>query len=287
MTRLPLLALLFPFAALAAQSATTRKSIESVNARYTAAFNKGDVAEFVKVYSADGTAMPPNGTAVHGRAALAEWWQGGWEAGVRNIRLTTLEVFPHGNEATEIGRYQIDLQSPEGATVGGDQGKYIVLWKRDPQGQWKWHRDIYNSDLPLTPPAGAAPGAGGISRAGPGDSVWVVLNTVRPEQRAGFEEFTRLFWRAGLSTSDAAIRREFLQTRVLVPTKAEPDGSYSYGFLMDPPISGASYSVDSLARRILPAAEAARISALYLNSQVGPPRVALMTEATRVALGTP
>jgi ketosteroid isomerase-like protein len=28
-----------------------------------------------------------------------------------------------------------------------DQGKYIVIWKQD-GGQWKLHRDIFNSSLP-------------------------------------------------------------------------------------------------------------------------------------------
>jgi hypothetical protein len=27
-------------------------------------------------------------------------------------------------------------------------GKYIVIWKRQPTGGWKIHRDIFNSDVP-------------------------------------------------------------------------------------------------------------------------------------------
>lgn len=114
-----------------------------------------------------------------------------------------------------------------------------------------------------------------------------VLNVVRPEQRAGFEEFTRTFWRAGLNSSDAAIRNVFLHTRALVPIKAESDGTYSYGFLMDPVITGGNYDVDDLARKVLPAGEADRVSSLYHNSQVGVQRVFLMAEARRAALGMP
>jgi ketosteroid isomerase-like protein len=286
MTRLPLVALLLPLAALNAQSGNPRAAIDAVNTRYVAAFNKGDVTEFAKVYSSDATVMAPNAPALHGQAAISEWWQGGWKAGVRNLRLTTVEVFPHGNEATEVGTYQLDIQGADGSIAASDHGKFMVLWKRDAKGQWKWFRDIYNSDVPAAAPA-AAPSSGGISRAGPGDSVWVVLNVVRPEQRAGFEEFTRLFWRAGLASPDATIRKGFLQTRVLVPTKAEADGSWSYGFLMDPVISGWNYSVEDLARTLLPGGEGARVSALYSSSQVGAPRVIAMTEASRVALGAP
>jgi ketosteroid isomerase-like protein len=28
-----------------------------------------------------------------------------------------------------------------------DRGKYIVIWKRE-QGQWKLHRDIWNTSMP-------------------------------------------------------------------------------------------------------------------------------------------
>ena len=79
---------------------------------------------------------------------------------MRNVRLTTGELSTHGNEASEVGSYEIDMQAPDG-TVAHDHGKYIVLWKRDAKGQWKWHRDIYNSDLPATPAPPANPAAPG------------------------------------------------------------------------------------------------------------------------------
>lgn len=68
------------------------------------------------------------------------------------MKLTTVEVFPHGNEATEVGRYELDAPLPGGGVVH-DHGKFMVLWKRNRKGEWKWHRDIYNSDVPLPSPA--------------------------------------------------------------------------------------------------------------------------------------
>ena len=50
--------------------------------------------------------------------------------------------------AYEVGRYALSGQ------VGDiDHGKYIVVWKKV-GGQWKLHRDIFNSDV-------APPSAGG------------------------------------------------------------------------------------------------------------------------------
>ena len=128
-----------------------RSAIEAANARYVESFNKGDIAAAASIYDADATVMPPNAAAITGQPAIADYWQGGWKAGVRNVKLTTSEVSVHGNEASEVGTYEMEVQSPDGAVVGKDHGKYIVLWKRDANGQWKWHRDIFNSDVPTKP----------------------------------------------------------------------------------------------------------------------------------------
>ena len=49
----------------------------------------------------------------------------------------------------------LDMPMPDGSVVH-DHGKFMVLWKRNAKGEWKWHRDIYNSDV--APPAAASPG---------------------------------------------------------------------------------------------------------------------------------
>lgn len=128
-----------------------RSAIEAADARFTESFNKGDVAAAASIYDADATLLPPNMAAITGQPAIADYWQGGWKAGVRNVKLTTMEVSTHGDDASEVGTYEFEVQSPDGTIAAHDHGKYIVLWKRDANGQWKWHRDIYNSDVPAKP----------------------------------------------------------------------------------------------------------------------------------------
>jgi ketosteroid isomerase-like protein len=123
-----------------------RRMTEAANARFMAAYNGGDVATFAKVYATDGTVMPSNTAAIHGRPAIQKYWQGGWDAGIRNVKLTTDELFVNGDMATEVGRYQYEVK-PGGAAGGADHGKYIVLWKKSPTEGWQWYRDIFNSDV--------------------------------------------------------------------------------------------------------------------------------------------
>jgi hypothetical protein len=93
------------------------------------------------------------------------------------------------------------------------------------------------------------------TRAGAGDTVWVLLNRVRPERREQFERFVQTVWRLGLdfgSRQDPEVGRIFRQTRVLYPTEANADSTYTYVFLMDPPVGGADYSLAHILRRMLP-----------------------------------
>ena len=139
--------------------ARDRRAIEAVNARFVRAFNAGDAATAAQVYAPDATVMPPNGAPIVGQPAIVQYWQGGWKMGVRNVKLTSTELDVHGNSASEVGRYELDIQPATGA-AGHDHGKYIVLWKRSAKGEWQWHRDIFNSDVPPAPaPATTAPPA--------------------------------------------------------------------------------------------------------------------------------
>ena len=103
------------------------------------------------MYTSDAILMPPNGAPVKGQSAIAEFWTGGWKAGIRNVKLATTEFAVHGNYAHELGTYELEVHKPDGTVAGRDHGKYMVLWKRAPGGEWHWYRDIYNSSVAATP----------------------------------------------------------------------------------------------------------------------------------------
>jgi ketosteroid isomerase-like protein len=80
---------------------------------------------------------------VSGREAIQQFWQGVSASGVKGAPLTTREVDEQGETAYEVGQYEL---RGEGNKVL-EHGKYVVVWKRA-QGQWRLHRDIWNSTLP-------------------------------------------------------------------------------------------------------------------------------------------
>ncbi|NEU67135.1 hypothetical protein GK091_09615 [Spirosoma agri] len=98
-----------------------------------------------------------------------------------------------------------------------------------------------------------------ISReiAKPGQKVWVICYHVKSDKRAQYERFVhQLFWAGASKLTAEKDKQVFRQTRVLHPTKASPDGSYTYLFIMDPYIDGADYDIESLLRKMYGAKQA-------------------------------
>ena len=123
-----------------------RAGIEATNTQWMATFSQGDAAGVAACYTEDAQLMPPNGEIVSGREAVQEAMQGFIDAGLK-IRLETVEVEGHGDTAHEVGR--ATLTGEDGQTI--DEAKYIVIWKKVGD-EWKLHRDIFNSNLPLPAP---------------------------------------------------------------------------------------------------------------------------------------
>jgi uncharacterized protein (TIGR02246 family) len=127
------------------KAASPKAAIEAANARFSADFAKGDAAAVASHYTAGGQAFPPNGDVARGREAIATLWKGAMDSGVKGVKLTAVEVEAHGDTAYEVGTYALVGEGEKAL----DTGKYIVIWKRE-GGQWKIHRDIWNTSTPAT-----------------------------------------------------------------------------------------------------------------------------------------
>jgi ketosteroid isomerase-like protein len=64
------------------------------------------------------------------------------DMGIKTATLEIQELEQHGDTVIDVGLYT--LKSADDAVL--DQGKYIVVWKNE-DGNWKIHRDIFNSSL--------------------------------------------------------------------------------------------------------------------------------------------
>ena len=117
-------------------------AVRSVGKEFQDAFPAKDSAKVGSLYAADAMIFPPNSEMVKGRENIQNFWKGLMDAGM-SAKLEVLETENQGNLGFETGRYTI--LGADGKTA--DQGKYIVVWKKDDSGGWKLYRDIWNSSM--------------------------------------------------------------------------------------------------------------------------------------------
>jgi uncharacterized protein (TIGR02246 family) len=130
------------FAAAGAQAEDVKAAIKAANAQMEALFGKGDAAGVAALYAADGQVLPVGMEPVQGADSIAKFWQGAMGSGIAAVTLTTVELYPAGSTATEVGQYA--LADKTGKNI--DHGKYIVIWKKS-DGKWKLLRDMFSTNV--------------------------------------------------------------------------------------------------------------------------------------------
>lgn len=112
-----------------------------------------DVDKTVSYYTDDAVVMPPNIPTLTNKESIRNLWKsllspsfsGGWQA-------TKVEVARSGDLAYISGNYEFKEQDDSGKPLT-DKGKYLEVWKKQPDGNWKCVADMFNSDLPAVAPA--------------------------------------------------------------------------------------------------------------------------------------
>jgi len=116
------------------------------NERFCAALARADAHGVASVYADDALLLAPGSPEVNGRPAIEAFWKAGIAAGITRAELDTTVTHERGDLCVEVGRYRLELATPDGATK--DAGKYVVVHCRDGEEKWSWAIDIFNSDRP-------------------------------------------------------------------------------------------------------------------------------------------
>lgn len=119
-----------------------REAAESQNERFERYVENQQFDSLSTIYTAGGQVMAPNAPTASGENLVAVF-EGMAGMGVASIDLQTSEFEAAEDFAYEVGTYS--AQAEGGMEV--DNGKYIVIWKME-DGEWKIHRDIFNSNMP-------------------------------------------------------------------------------------------------------------------------------------------
>jgi uncharacterized protein (TIGR02246 family) len=120
--------------------------IRKIGDEWAAHWNAHELDKVVESYAPDAVYLPPHHAAVHGREAIRDYLKGPLAHGATELSYEVTFIRQSGDLAYDVGRYSMTVPQKEGSPRK-DRGKYLAVWKRQPDGQWKIAADSWSSDL--------------------------------------------------------------------------------------------------------------------------------------------
>jgi uncharacterized protein (TIGR02246 family) len=116
-----------------------KSAIANAIAVFEGAADKKDATAIATLYTEDAKLLPPGSPMIQGRQNIQQFWKSFFDAGASDGRLTTVEVNSTGDVAYEVGAFEANMPG-----AGRSHGKYVVIWKRQPDGTIRMAVDIFN-----------------------------------------------------------------------------------------------------------------------------------------------
>jgi uncharacterized protein (TIGR02246 family) len=131
-----------------------RAAIRRMTMAWVNAATAKDVEGMVVGFADDASLLPPNAPLAAGKEAIRTVWSELVERpGLsESTEVTKVEVSSRGDMGYVVGTSEGTWNDPEGNRVT-DRGKWVAVYKKQPDGTWKCVLDIWNSDQPAPAPA--------------------------------------------------------------------------------------------------------------------------------------
>lgn len=132
-----------------AQAEDATAAVEQIWDEYASSLMAGDIDRWVSLWTEDGIQMPPGEPPVVGKDQIRARNQAvADQFTFDDMEIRNAAVVSAGDWAYARGTYTARL-----LPVGEDDpvpvdGKYMTIFRRQPDGSWKIHRDIFNSNVP-------------------------------------------------------------------------------------------------------------------------------------------
>jgi ketosteroid isomerase-like protein len=119
------------------------QQIRELGRLVSTSYMAGDIEAIVGLYTPDAVLFPNNAAMVQGTDAIRRLWTLAPGMRITAHRLTPTEIRIDGDHAYEYGVSEMAGER-DGTPWGPQYGKYVVVWRRTPQG-WRMHLDIWNA----------------------------------------------------------------------------------------------------------------------------------------------
>jgi uncharacterized protein (TIGR02246 family) len=127
--------------------AAVRAAIEGTLAQFSGAMKRADAGAVATMFTEDGEYIVAAAKGfITGRAAIEEVFAARFKAArFLDVTITTVSVQVEGDTAFETGTNRLTLQAGD-APPATRTGRYLTVWKRQPDGVWRIRVDAIVPD---------------------------------------------------------------------------------------------------------------------------------------------
>jgi ketosteroid isomerase-like protein len=128
--------------------------LRDLDAKWAEAAAAKDVEQTIAYYSDDAVVFPPNATSAATKDAIRNGWKEMFASPgfVITWQATKVQVGKAGDMGWVGGTYELMMNDASGKPIN-DRGKYLEVWEKQTDGNWKCAADMWNSDLAASAPA--------------------------------------------------------------------------------------------------------------------------------------
>ncbi|MGO9126948.1 MAG: DUF4440 domain-containing protein [Terriglobales bacterium] len=150
-----------PNAALRGDMSRAEAAVRRVTHEWVLACNTKHLDDLLDLYVADALVLRSNYPPVRGAAAVREFFFGALDAGLGEVEVEPLRVEIVGDFSYEAGRCKALVPGATGKRRE-ERGKYLWVFARQSNGEWKLAADCWSSDLSFTTLESDVPPSAGV-----------------------------------------------------------------------------------------------------------------------------
>ena len=127
--------------------------LRDLDAKWAKAAAAKDVEQTIAFYSDDAIVFPPNATSATTKDAIRNVWKD--MLATPGVAISWQPTRVHVGNSAEMawvgGTYELTMNDASGKPIN-DRGKYLEVWEKQSDGNWKCRADMWNSDLAASAP---------------------------------------------------------------------------------------------------------------------------------------
>lgn len=132
------------------KTSTAEAELRSADQEWMKVFSAKDLDKSVAFVAPNGSVLSPNAPIATGPDAIRKSFAGFFA--LPDLKISWTPTIAEGSRSSDLGytqgTYELTFRGASGKQES-DKGKYVTVWKRQPDKSWKVAADIFNSDLPL------------------------------------------------------------------------------------------------------------------------------------------